>query len=210
MEQSVPVGCYVNADFFSGGFRIAADGNPIVRFEVGEAFDPRRTQALLLWTEGGWVEYAFSNYFAKENIVRELRISLEICSETALYRNDWKSDVTFSVNGRELCTWTCPGDYGGTRGRLNPDWWPISVTQFGDLVTLTVNGEGTFLNHVRAGDVNLADLKLGEGDRLLFSLGNKRDAVHVGGFNLFGRKMGNYEQDIVLTAVCEHRGEEHF
>ena len=113
--------------------------------------------------------------------------------------------MTFAVNDTELCTWTCPGDYGGTRGRLNPDWWANSGTQYGDLVTMTVNERGTFLNNMPAGNTTLSDLKLDESDRLLVSVYNKKDALYMGGFNIFGKKFGNYEQDIILTAVCEKK-----
>lgn len=204
VEQSIPVGMYVDAEFFENA-RIATDEVPIIRLDKNDAFNSVRTKAQLLWTTGGRVTYAFSNNFAKEHTVSEVRLSLEICSETSFYRNDWKSDVTFAVNDTELCTWTCPGDYGGTRGRLNPDWWANSGTQYGDLVTMTVNERGTFLNNMPAGNTTLSDLKLDESDRLLVSVYNKKDALYMGGFNIFGEKFGNYEQDIILTAVCEKK-----
>lgn len=205
LEQSIPVGLYSDAEFYTN-FRFVrqcGDGYRIERLKKEDVFNPLRTSALLLWTTGGRVEYNFSNKFAKEHTVREIRFSLEICSETAYYRNDWKSDITFSVNGRELCMWTCPGDYGGTRGNLNPDWWDDTNTQFGDLVTVAVNRNGTFLNNARVGETTIADLALDKTNRLTFSLGNKRDALHMGGFNLFGKTFGNFAQDINLFAVCE-------
>ena len=30
-------------------------------------------------------------------------------------------------------------------------------------------------------------------------IGNKEDARYIGGFNLFGKSFGNYEQDIVMS-----------
>ena len=40
----------------------------------------------------------------------------------------------------ELLTYTSPGDYGGKKGKLNPSWWSLSYTQYGDLVSLSING----------------------------------------------------------------------
>jgi predicted transcriptional regulator len=39
---------------------------------------------------------------------------------------------------------------------------------------------------------------------LSIKIGNKKDAKNMGGFNLFGKKFGDYEQDLVLTLVYHH------
>ena len=46
--------------------------------------------------------------------------------------------------------------------------------------------------------VTCEDLKLMDSPFISVRIGVKPDARHVGGINLFGRKFGNYEQDIVL------------
>ena len=51
--------------------------------------------------------------------------------------------------------------------------------------------------------IAIGDLNLTGSNRLLFSLYNKKDAEHYGGFNLFGKNFGNYEQDIVLSAIYD-------
>ena len=135
--------------------------------------------------------------------VTELRFSMEICSETSYYKNNWKSDISFAVNGREIATYTSPGDYGGVRGKLNPDWWPNNLTQYGTLITLSITDEGTFLNNTPISKVALRDLALDEGNSILFSIYNKPDAKYYGGFNLFGQHFGNHEQSILLTAQTQ-------
>ncbi len=54
-----------------------------------------------------------------------VQFSAELCSEAPLHNDDYPSDITVRVNGVELGTWTSPGDFGGERGRLTPDWWEV-------------------------------------------------------------------------------------
>ena len=41
------------------------------------------------------------------------------------------------------------------------------------------------------------------GNNIHVRIGNKEDAIHKGGFNLFGKSFGDYEQDIVMTLVFD-------
>ena len=34
---------------------------------------------------------------------------------------------------------------------------------------------------------------------IVLKIGNKEDAQYVGGFNLFGKKFGDYPQDLVMS-----------
>lgn len=199
-EQSMDVGKYVAANFQTVGF---ATKDELFHLSPDDAFSNIRFDAELLWTTGGSVTYAFGKQFMAEKKVTELRFSLEICSETSYYKNDWKSDITFAVNEKEVATYTSPGDFGGVRGKLNPDWWPNNLTQYGALVTLSVTDEGTFLNNIPASKIALKDLALHSGNSILFSVYNKPDAKYYGGFNLFGRHFGNHEQSILLTAQTQ-------
>lgn len=199
-KQSMPIGMYTDAEFYEY-VRFATATN-FVRVETNDCFNPIRAEAQLLWTNGGKITYSFSNNFATEKPIRELCFSLEICSECTYYNNDWKSDITFAVNETELLTYTSLGDYGGTRGKLNPDWWGDNVTQYGDLVNICINENGVFLNNkLISNTLTLADLKIEKSNKVLFSIYTKKDALHYGGFNIFGKKFGNHPQDILLTAV---------
>ena len=200
--QSMPIGHYTNA-IFDDYVRFATT-KEMHRIEQNDVFNPLVRNADLLWTAGGMVEYSFSNKFAFEHKIREISVSLEICSETFGHLNDWKSDITFAINGIELLTYISPGDYGGKIGKLNPDWWDESYTQYGDLITISITNEGVFLNNKLVNKkIAIGDLNLTGSNRLLFSLYNKKDAEHYGGFNLFGKNFGNYEQDIVLSAIYD-------
>ncbi|MGN1077047.1 MAG: ArsR/SmtB family transcription factor, partial [Candidatus Gallimonas sp.] len=83
-------------------------------------FLPDRFLAKLIWFDSGYVEYRVSKAKIPQK-PKELEISFEACSEAPFYRNEWRSDITVWLNGFEIGTWTCPGDFGGRRGMLNPD-----------------------------------------------------------------------------------------
>ena len=124
---------------------------------------------------------------------------MELCSETSTYNNHWESDITFWINGVELCTYRSPGDFGGRRGMNNPDWWQDFMTQYGQLVTVSVTADGVTLNNVRVTDCTLEQLKLDEGDFFELKIGVKENAKAKGGFNLFGKGFGDYKQDIRIS-----------
>lgn len=198
--QSMPVGMFTDAEFYEY-VRFATD-TEIIRIDAKDCFNPLRMSAQLLWTNGGKITYSFGNNFATEKL-SSLSFSLEICSETVYYNNDWKSDISFAVNNVELLTYTSPSDYGGEiRGKLNPAWWTNNNTQYGDLITISITERGVFLNNnIVNQHVTLSDLKIENFNKLLLSIYTKKDAVHYGGFNIFGKSFGNHPQDIVLTAV---------
>jgi len=201
-QQSLPVGMYAEADFY-GNVRFASTTD-FLAITAFDAYNSLRADAQLMGADGGKVTYAFGNEWALSSHISELEISLECCSEVIMHRNSFKSDLTLSINGRELATYTAPGDYGDTRGRLNPSWWPDGYSQYGDLVTLSVTEHGVFLNgeHVR-NDITVDDLHLSQGKSVTFTVETKRDAKHYGGFNIFGKAFGNHPQDVVLTATCK-------
>lgn len=199
-EQSMPVGMYTDAEFYE--YVRFATTTDFIRIDTNDCFNPLRAQAQLLWTNGGRITYSFGNHFTAIKPIQELLFSLEICSECTYYNNDWKSDITFAVNNIELLTYTSPGDYGGIRGKLNPEWWMDNSTQYGDLIHISINDNGVFLNNnLITNALTLSDLKINENNRILFSIYTKKDAIHYGGFNIFGKEFGNHPQDILLTAI---------
>lgn len=164
-------------------------------------FHEQRDKAGIIWLSDGSVTYAFPNEFFKTHKASEVSVSLEICSETNGYRNDWKSDITFALNGVPLTVWTSPGDMGDKRGLLNPENLPRINTQYGFLKTVTVKKDGCYLDGALVNpDVTIDDLKLEKGNRVLFTLSNAPGCRYRGGMNIFGKTFGNTEQDIVFTA----------
>ena len=160
---------------------------------------PERMDAGILWTASGFVEYKFANGVPKKRMAKKVSVSMEICSEAPGYREDWKSDITLWINGIDCGTWTCPGDFGGRRGRLTPSFWPNGSTQYGIQTIWAVRKDGTYMNEKKVSDVTVEQLCLWEKSYVSVKIGNKPDAKYVGGFNLFGKGFGDYNQDIILT-----------
>ena len=67
------------------------------------------------------------------------------------------------------------------------------------LMTWEILGDGCFINGSKAAEATLEDLFLMEKPYIDVRIGNKEDARYIGGFNLFGKSFGNYEQDIVMS-----------
>lgn len=161
-------------------------------------FLPERASAEIIWSAGGYVEYIFTNSLPLEATITELDLAMEICSEAPGYNNDYPSDITVWVNDVEVGTWSSPGDFGGTRGRLNPEWWHDNLNQSGLLKVWQVNGTGTSIDGVKVSNVKAVDLNVQPWTTTRVKIGVKPDARNQGGFTLFGKGFGNYEQDLVL------------
>lgn len=190
--QIMPIGNYV--DFVGDVLYFVAN-----KQNYKNTFSPERIKANLLFTPQGIIEYYFDNDVVKTKNVTELSFSLEICSEFPFYDNTHKSDVTFWINGIELTTYRCDGDYGDRRGNLNPDWWPSINSQYGKLVNVSVNEIGVFFNGSLCNDhVTIQNLKLADDKKISLKFGNKNTAEFPGGFNLFGKEFGDFPQDIIF------------
>ena len=124
---------------------------------------------------------------------------MEVCSEAPGYKEDWKSDITVWMNGCDCGAFTSPGDFGGRRGRLNPPGYSSGKSQYGLQVTWEVTGGGSFVNGERVSATTIKQLKLEEQSFIAVRIGNKPEARYVGGFTLFGKGFGDYDQDLILT-----------
>jgi predicted transcriptional regulator len=198
-EISMPVGAY--SDFDVEPTCGLAGVNGLIGYidDPASFYEPEHLAAQLIWFRRGFVEYRFPNRVPATARLTSVQLSAELCSEAPLHDDDYPSDITLSVNGVELGTWTSPGDFGGERGRLTPDWWEVGDSQYGLLKRWRVSAEGTSLDGVRFSEVTLEDLHLNPREPVRIVLSVERDAPHVGGINLFGRQFGNYPQDLVLA-----------
>lgn len=164
-------------------------------------YNPDRTKAKLLWFGKGYLEYRFPNNILTNHQEKQVELSMEICSEDHEYNMDYPSDITVWINGIEAGTWTCPSDYGGRRGKLNPDWWPDKNTQFGMLKTWILTEEGCYIDDVKVNNTKISDYNLSKGDYISVRIGIKDDAEHIGGVNLFGDCFGDYSQNIRMKII---------
>ncbi len=162
-------------------------------------YHPQRSNAKLLWLGKGYVEYRFPNHVLKKVHAVRAELSFEVCSEDHEYNLEWPSDITVWMNGKDAGTFYCPSDFGGRRGKLNPEWWPDKNTQYGVLKTWTFTPEGTFLDGEKVSGRTLSQYGLSETEYISVRIGIKEDAEHTGGLNLFGNCFGDFPQDIKLT-----------
>ena len=159
-------------------------------------WDPDRVNAQLLWFSQGSVEYRLPNYAIPNQKLIEVEISFEIASEAPDFADDWPSDITLYLNGTKLFTWTSPGDFGVKRGVLTPDWWPSN--QYGLLKKIHILPDGVMMDNVKVSDVTLEQVVLNMKHYWSICLEIEEDAKNVGGLTLFGKKFGNYAQDILF------------
>lgn len=204
LSVSMPVGGY--SDCSVRQTCGIADENGIIGMDdMQETFYyPEHMHAKVMWTAGGYVEYIFPNRLyslPKKPAPISISFSMELCSETAGYQEDWKSDITLWVNGIDCGTWTSPGDFGKRRGKYNPPSWVSGRTQYGLLTKWEIREDGCYINNIRAGNATIRDLNIMAHEGIRMRIGNKEDAKYVGGFNLFGKGFGDYDQDIEMSLV---------
>lgn len=195
--MDIPIGSYLRYDIPENtGCGIATSEHTIgIDNDTDVFFNPERYKAGAIWFNQGFLTYRLSNKMLPNKLSR-IAISFEACSEAPFYRNDWKSDITMYLGQREVGTYTSLGDYGGRRGKLNPKWWPDAITQFGVLLNWEIREDGTYVNQNRISDTAIMDIPIKETSHIDLTLGVKADAKYCGGFNIFGRSFGDYDQDI--------------
>lgn len=195
LEISLPLGSYFDCDVSPDCGIATLTGNLGIDSENNCFYMPERYQAQLIWFRKGYIEYRIPRGQIPPSAQR-MEISFEVCSEAPFYKNDFKSDITLWVNGIEIGTYTSPGDFGDRRGRLNPEWWPDVMTQYGILVTWKIGEKGSMLGAEEISLRNFNDLHVFDHDYVSIRIGVKSDAKYQGGINLFGKGFGDYNQDI--------------
>jgi predicted transcriptional regulator len=199
IEVAMPVGLYTSCEV-SAPCGLCSTEGIIGLLDVPDTFlDPGRMRAGLMWFTRGFVEYQFPNnarLIATE--IESMEFSVEVSSEVPGTATNWPSDITVTVNQKDVGTWTSPGDFGDQRGVYTPDWWTLRGSQYGMLKTWKIARDGTYVDGVKISPVSLKDLDVANHHSIRLRIGVKENAKHPGGVNIFGRGFGNYDQDIVL------------
>ncbi|XID92031.1 ArsR/SmtB family transcription factor [Paenibacillaceae bacterium WGS1546] len=202
---ALPIGHFVDSQI-SSPCGMLSDRSIIGEMDEPRSFfEPERTEAQLIWFRRGYLEYRFPNRVPRGSVIRNLELSMELCSEAPLHNLDWPSDITLWINGKELGYWTSPADFGGERGLLTPHWWGTENTQYGLLKTWRVHEEGSFIDGRRISALRIEELELDDKPYITVRIGVKPDAKNDGGINLFGRKFGNYETDLRMKLDYANR-----
>ncbi len=195
----MPIGMYSDCKINAPCGMIGKDATLGAYDDTKLFFSPERAQAECLWFESGRIAYVFPTPTEKKQDRHRISFSLEICSDTLYYNNDWPSDITVKINGIECLTFTSPGNFGGKRGKNTPMYWPVTSSQFGQLKKISVDTDGVYLDNVFCHkQVTFADLHLFDADNIRFELEVKEDAVHRGGITLFGKNFGDFDQSIIM------------
>ena len=200
--QQMPIGHYVDCRVEPVCGLLGRSGAIGDQDDQMSFYDPDHVNAQLLWFRRGYVEYRFSNQMLRQHNAKSLEISFEACSEAPNYQKDWLSDITVWINGVEIGTWQCPGDFGGRLGRYSPDWWPLNMTQYGLFKRWRVDENGCTLDDALISGVTLDQLKLDEQPFISVRIGIRDDAQYPGGINLFGEEFGDYNQPIIMKLDC--------
>ncbi len=196
-NDDIAIGHYTNAVVYPT-CGLSTSGNLIGDLDNPKVFSyPERFKADILWIGHGSVTYNFPNRLKPGQVITELQISFEICSECPEFNNDYPSDIYFAINGKELGKWISPGDFGGRRGMLVPNWWPDGLNQYGLLKTLIINKAGTFMDGThKLSSTTIADLDIDYNSNINFTFSVPEDTANCGGLTLFGESFGDYSQNI--------------
>ncbi len=199
----IDVGCYSDYEVH-GTCGIATTEHVIGSFDDPACFSfPERIKAGILWLGWGYVEYLIPNYLRGEDALRELCFSLEIASEAPGYAAYYPSDISFSVNGVTLGSYRSKGEYNDRAGTCNPSWWYGNLGQYGKKINITVGEDGTSIGGTRVSDVTLKELRLRPAAQIRFRIFVGEDAANRGGFTLFGRGFGDYDEGIVARFLYQ-------
>lgn len=198
-RAEIPVGNYLNFDVAPTCGFVVDENNYFLSDDPNCLLDPRRINASLLWFKKGYVEYRIPINIPPKSEIKSITFELEICSEAPGYNNSHKSDITLWINDFEIGTYLSPGDFGGVKGKYNPDFWGLEHTQFGKLTKWKISQNGCFINDLLVSETPVSHLDiLHETNYVTMRLGIKPDAKNIGGINIFGRGFGNYSQDIKM------------
>lgn len=200
---NVPLGSFFSAEI-EPTCGMADEHNYIGKDDdITSFYSEKRINAQLIWFLKGFLEYRIP--FEKGKKIEKIEISMELCSEAPGYRTEWPSDITLYINDIDIGTFTCPGDFGGRRGRYSPDWWSIGSTQFGVLKCWQVNDKGSFLDYSLLSNVTIDDIfNQKYKPYLSFKIGVKKDAKNIGGLNIFGEKFGDHPIGIVVKVTYKN------
>lgn len=197
----IDVGQYVGYDVHPT-CGIATGEHIIGGFDDPACFSyPERVKAGILWLSYGYVEYLLPNYLTENTALKEFRLSLEIASEAPGYAAYYPSDIHFLVNGKDLGVYTSKGEYNDRTGTCNPTWWYGNLGQYGKKILIAVGSEGTLINGVKVSDTTLADLALKPAAQIRFRIAVYENAENRGGFTLFGKGFGDYDEGVVCQFV---------
>lgn len=165
--------------------------------------DTEHFQAQIIWFTTGFVEYEIPNYLPAQTSLTDILFQAELGSEAASFNNNYKSDISFYINGLFIGMWQSPGDFGGIKGFYNPDWWVPSMNQYGTLMEVHINKEGTFVDGDKYSDITVDQLNIKPGSRIRLRLAVPEGLPNSRGLTIYGRSFGNYNSGMMIRMNYE-------
>jgi len=196
----IPIGSYTTCEVAGQWCGLISD-----RGFIGVEDDPRsfylleKKNAQLIWMEKGFLEYKLPNIIPNYKHCKQFSLTMELCSEAHGFDENYKSDIYLSINGISCGFYRSNGDYGLRRGIYTPSFWQNGLTQYGKLVTWTINDQGVFVNMDKVADTPVSAFSIENNSHILMRIESKEGSEFCGGFNLFGEKAGDYNQAIIMT-----------
>jgi len=189
------------------------DGWNIGGFDNPAAFaQDYHTLADFLWFTSGSMQWDFNLDLPDEpTVIDSVSFTAEIGSEYPGGNPYWASPVTFSLSDVAVGEWQIPGDpnyysYGFYEYGRQEYYFSAENSQYGWLVTVTVDHDGTWLEYAfRAGDQKarlLSNITIDDID-VTKSFPVALDVTSTGGINIYGDHWGDYDTD--LTVEVEWR-----
>ena len=71
-------------------------------------------------------------------------------------------------------------------------------SQYGLLKVWRITDQGAFVDGTQISDVTLKALNIDANKYMAVRIGVRENAANVGGINIFGKRFGNYPQDILM------------
>jgi len=196
----IPIGSYTACEAAGQWCGLISDHGFIgVEDDLRSFYLLEKKDAQLIWMEKGFLEYKLPNIIPNYKYCKQLSLTMELCSEAHGFDENYKSDIYLSINGISCGFYRSNGDYGLRRGIYTPTFWQNGLTQYGKLVTWTINDQGVFVNMNKVIDTPISAFRLENNSHILMRLESKEDSEFCGGFNLFGEKAGDYNQAIIMT-----------
>ncbi|MDR1900093.1 MAG: winged helix-turn-helix transcriptional regulator [Treponema sp.] len=197
-EVPIPIGSFTEAGV-KPPCGLASAESMIGTVDVPSSFSlDERTAAEILWIASGFVEYSVPLPAGLSGRLESIEITMEISSEAPGTCEEWPSDISFILNGKNAGTWTSPGDYGAMQGQLNPPWWDVNWNQYGLLKHLSVTREGAYMDDLRLSDCGVDEIFDGSPRLLTIRFAAPETCGNPGGLTLFGEKFGNYRQPLSI------------
>ncbi|MDR2630916.1 MAG: MarR family transcriptional regulator [Spirochaetaceae bacterium] len=197
-EEKIPIGSFTKVEV-KPPCGIASAESMIGTVDTPSSFSlSERNAAEILWIAGGFVEYAIPIPGELSGGLEKIEITMEISSEAPGTCEEWPSDISFIINGKDVGTWTSPGDYGAMQGQLNPPWWDVNWNQYGLQKRLSVTRDGTYMDDLRLSDCTVDEIVGPLSRSLSIRFAVPGNSKNPGGLTLFGEKFGNYPQPLAV------------